>query len=261
MTSTVLLWRPPPADGSVPPGFPDLLRDLRLAIAGIGQRYQRAALASSLSVEDLVLTHAIVTSDAPIDVFYIDTGRLDAETLDVAATVRERFGLDMIVVAPRPEAVTEYVAEHGANGFYDSVALRQRCCTIRKVEPLERALAGRDAWITGQRRDHGPERARLAAHEFDAARGIAKFNPLAAWPDAAVWHYARQFALPVNALYARGYASIGCAPCSRAIRAGEDPRAGRWWWENTASKECGLHVHAPDQAIATTTLARIVSTE
>ncbi len=261
MTVTVELWRPPPADGPAPHGFTELVRALRLSIAGVGQRYARAALASSLSVEDVVLTHAIVTADAPIEVFFIDTGRLDAETLAVAAELRARFGVELIVVRPHEQAVADYVATHGADAFYDSVALRQRCCTIRKVEPLERALAGRDAWITGQRRAHGPERARLAEHEFDAARGIAKFNPLASWSDAAVWHYARQFDLPINALYARGYASIGCAPCSRAIRAAEDPRAGRWWWEDAASKECGLHVapaHAADSAVAPAT--RLVST-
>ena len=263
MTATVELWRPPVTDGAVPPGFPALLRELRLAIAGIGQRYTRAALASSLSIEDVVLTHAIVTGDAPIDVFFIDTGRLDEETLAVAQALRARFGIELIVVRPDAQAVAAYVAAHGGNAFYDSVDLRKRCCTIRKVEPLERALAGRDAWLTGQRRAHGLERARLAEHEFDAARGIAKFNPLAAWSDTAVWHYARQFDLPLNALYLRGYASIGCAPCSRAIRAREDPRAGRWWWEDAASKECGLHTlqTTPSQTAATVaTITRIVST-
>ena len=257
MIATVELWRPPPADTIPPGGFPALLRELRLAIAGIGQRYTRAALASSLSVEDVVLTHAIITAGAPIDVFFIDTGRLDDETLAVAEALRVRFGVALNVVQPDEAAVKQYVAEYGLNAFYDNVELRKRCCTIRKVEPLERALAGRDAWLTGQRRAHGPERARLAEHEFDAARGIAKFNPLAAWSDAAVWHYARQFDLPLNALYARGYSSIGCAPCSRAIRASEDPRAGRWWWEDAAGKECGLHV-APASAVAT--VARLVST-
>jgi len=255
MNATVELWRPPPAASAPPPGFPALLRELRLTIAAIGQRHARAALASSLSVEDVVLTHAIVTSDAPIEAFFIDTGRLDAETLAVAAALEARFGVELLIMRPDPRAVAAYVGEHGRDAFYDGVALRKRCCEIRKVEPLERALAGRDAWLTGQRRAHGPERARLAEHEFDIARGIAKFNPLAAWPDAAVWHYARQFDLPLNALYARGYASIGCAPCSRAIRAVEDPRAGRWWWEDAASKECGLHV--TPSAVAT--IARVVS--
>jgi phosphoadenosine phosphosulfate reductase len=261
MTSPVTLWQPPPRASVAPLGFATQLRELKLAIAGIGQRYARAALASSLSVEDVLLTHAIASSDAPIDVFYIDTGRLDPETLAVATALEERFGVTAIVVHPDPAAVTEYVATHGANAFYDSVELRKRCCHLRKVEPLERALSGRDAWLTGQRRAHGPERARLAEHEFDAARGIAKFNPLAAWSDAAVWHYARQFDLPVNALYARGYASIGCAPCSRAIRGDEPLRAGRWWWEDAASKECGLHVAPAAVApAAVSTLARIVST-
>jgi phosphoadenosine phosphosulfate reductase len=256
MTSPVLLWQPPPRTSVAPSGFATQLRELKLAIARIGQRYERAALASSLSIEDVVLSHAIVMADVAIDIFYIDTGRLDPETLAVAAALRERFGIEPIAVHPEPAAVAEYVGLHGANAFYDDVELRKRCCHLRKVEPLERALAGRDAWLTGQRRAHGPERAKLADHEFDAARGIAKFNPLAAWSDAAVWHYARQFDLPVNELYARGYASIGCGPCSRAIRHDEPLRAGRWWWEDAASKECGLHV-AP---AAVSTLARIVST-
>lgn len=235
------------------PAGASLERDLLQQVADIGRRFRRAALASSLSVEDMVITHAIVATDAPIDVFVIDTGRLHAETLALVEQLRARYGsngsgLSLIVLQPDPAAVAQYVGQHGLNAFYDSVELRHRCCHIRKVEPLERALAGRDAWLTGQRRAHGPERAHLPTHELDAARGIPKFNPLALWPDEALWRYAHRHHVPVNPLHARGYPSIGCEPCTRAIKPGEPMRAGRWWWENDGGKkECGLHV-APVQA-------------
>ena len=262
MTSTVVLWRPPPAGRQRAarlrrPAARPAPRDRRHRPALPARRARleperRGPRAHARDRHQRRADRRVLHRHRPPRCRDARRGRRRARAL------RPRHGRRCSAARGRDRATWPSTAP---TRFYDSVALRQRCCTIRKVEPLERALAGRDAWITGQRRAHGPERARLAAHEFDAARGIAKFNPLAAWPDAAVWHYARQFALPVNALYARGYASIGCAPCSRAIRAGEDPRAGRWWWEDAASKECGLHVHAPDQATATTTLARIVSTE
>ena len=250
------LWQPPLA-GEKPADFDVFVGDLHRAIADIGRDHARAALASSLSVEDMVITHAIAATGAPIDVFMIDTGRLHAETLQLRELVRTRLGIDMLVMQPRSEAVVQFVARRGLNGFYEGVAQRLECCHLRKVEPLERALAGRAAWLTGQRRAHGPERAQLAERELDAAREIPKFNPLATWSDAAVWYYARSEDLPVNPLYARGYPSIGCEPCTRAVRAGEDARAGRWWWEASASKECGLHVFANP---ATATVDRSVAT-
>jgi phosphoadenosine phosphosulfate reductase len=225
--------------------FHDCLeRELHAQITAIGRGYRRAALASSLSAEDMVLTHAIAATNAPIDVFVIDTGRLHAETLDLLERARRLYALEVQVLAPDRAAVDAYVAAHGDNAFYESVELRSRCCHIRKVEPLERALAGRDAWLTGQRRAHSSARANLAATEFDAARGIAKFNPLAHWSDADVWRYVERHRVPVNPLHARGYPSIGCEPCTRAVKPGEDPRAGRWWWEQGTKKECGLHVVA-----------------
>ncbi len=238
-----ILWqRPRPQQA--PADFDALVAQLHAGIAGIGSRFQRAALASSLSAEDTVLTHAIASVGAAIDVFMIDTGRLHRETLAVRDATEERLGVTIQVVVPNELAVEQHVAAHGRFGFYDSADVRHACCHLRKVEPLERALAGRDAWLTGQRRAHGPERARLQVEEVDTARSIAKFNPLAAWSDDDVWHYIDLHALPVNALYAQGYPSIGCEPCTRAIRADEDPRAGRWWWESSNSKECGLHVPA-----------------
>ena len=135
-----------------------------------------------------------------------------------------------------------YVAAYGLNGFYDSVDLRKSCCQIRKVEPLGRALNGKRAWLTGQRRSQSTTRSELAVQEHDAAHGLEKFNPLADWSEADVWHYLRQHQVPYNALHDQGYPSIGCAPCTRAVQPGEDIRAGRWWWETPESKECGLHV-------------------
>jgi phosphoadenosine phosphosulfate reductase len=217
--------------------------ELRRQIESIGSRFGDAALASSLSTEDMVLTHAIVAVGAPIDVFVIDTGRLHAETLDLLDRTRKRYGIDILVYRPQETAVAGYVTRFGLNAFYENIDLRHRCCEIRKVEPLERALSGRDAWLTGQRRAQGPERSALAIEERDRVRGIPKFNPLALWPDEAVWEYIRRHDVPFNPLHRRGYPSIGCEPCTRAIKPGEPARAGRWWWEaNGAQKECGLHV-------------------
>jgi phosphoadenosine phosphosulfate reductase len=227
------------------PGYDALVERLHDSLRAIGRSYQRPALASSLSAEDIVLAHAIGATGSGIEVFAIDTGRLPPETLALLARTQGDSWPPVQVVRPVPATVARYVAAHGADGFYASVALRQRCCEMRKVEPLDRALAGRDAWLTGQRRAHGPERAALAEREADRARGIAKFNPLALWPDEALWQYVDRHGLPVNALYARGYPSIGCGPCTRAIRVDEEPRAGRWWWERAGSrKECGLHLPA-----------------
>jgi phosphoadenosine phosphosulfate reductase len=220
--------------------------ELLRTVEHIGRRFRRAALASSLSAEDMVLTHAIAAVGAPIDVFVIDTGRLHAETLALLEGARRHYDLDLLVYRPREAAVDDYVARHGLNGFYQSVELRHRCCHIRKVEPLEAALKGRDAWLTGQRRAHGPERAALAVEEHDAARNMAKLNPLAPWSDSDLWQFIRRHDVPVNPLHALGYPSIGCEPCTRAIKPGEPLRAGRWWWEaDGAKKECGLHVAPP----------------
>src|SRR5690606_35537169 len=141
----------------------------------------------------------------------------------------------------QPEAVQQYVAENGAYGFYESVPLRKSCCQIRKVEPLTRALKGRGAWVTGQRRSQNVTRGDLPLSEFDTAFGLQKFNPLAEWSNDEVWQVIRDFGVPYNALHDQGYPSIGCDPCTRAIMPGEDLRAGRWWWQSSDSKECGLH--------------------
>jgi phosphoadenosine phosphosulfate reductase len=211
-------------------------------LRSIAQEFQPVALASSLSAEDMVLTHAIARAKLPIGVFVLDTGRLNAETLLLIEEVKSIYGLKLEVFKPEEAPVARYISTHGRDAFYGSVELRKRCCEIRKVEPLGRALAGKRAWITGQRREHSAGRAQLAEREFDAAHKLEKFNPLAAWTEAAVWDYLRVHRVPYNRLYDQGYRSIGCAPCSRPVLPGEEVRAGRWWWEQPEHKECGLHV-------------------
>lgn len=216
-------------------------RELNLTLADIRRRYPDAALASSLAAEDMVLTHALYAAGSDLEVFTLDTGRLHAETLGVLDAVRERYGREVTVYRPDAEAVARHVAEHGAYAFYESVELRKACCGIRKVEPLKRALAGRGAWITGQRRAQSTTRGELPLEERDETFGLYKFNPLAEWSEEEVWSLIRAFCIPYNPLHDQGYPSIGCEPCTRAVRPGEDLRAGRWWWESSDSKECGLH--------------------
>jgi phosphoadenosine phosphosulfate reductase len=208
-----------------------------------------AALASSLSAEDMVITDAIVRARLPIHIFTLDTGRMHADTLEVIGAVRRRYGYEIEVFRPDPRAVAEYVAAFGRDAFYRSVDLRKQCCAMRKVKPLARALAGMRAWITGQRRGQSSTRTRLSLREHDPVHGIEKFNPLADWSEDDVWRYIRALEVPYNRLHDQGYRSIGCAPCTRPVTPAEDVRAGRWWWEEPQSRECGLHV-APDGRLA-----------
>lgn len=214
-------------------------------LARIASDYSPAALASSLSIEDMVITDAILRGRHAIGIFTLDTGRMHGDTLAVIEAVRRRYGHALEVYKPLAEPVAQYVTVHGRDAFYQSVDLRKRCCDIRKVEPLRRALAGRKAWLTGLRREQAATRTELAVQGFDAANGLEKFNPIADWSEDEVWAYVRANDVPYNALYDQGYRSIGCAPCSRPVTAGEDVRAGRWWWEQPESRECGLHV-GPD---------------
>jgi phosphoadenosine phosphosulfate reductase len=214
---------------------------LEKTLAAIAADFSPAALASSLSAEDMVLTDAIARRRLPIEVFVLDTGRLNAETLALIRETREHYGIEVRVYEPDRFAVQSYVETEGRDAFYGSLELRHRCCAIRKVEPLRRALAGKRAWITGLRRDQARTRGRLEEREFDPAHRMEKFNPLAAWSESRVWDYIRAHAVPYNRLYDQGYRSIGCAPCTRPVLPGEDLRAGRWWWEQAETKECGLH--------------------
>ena len=214
----------------------------RATLARIAADFSPAVFASSLAAEDMVITDMILKAGLPIGIFSLETGRLHPETLDVLGKVKVTYGYDIALYKPQAEAVDAYVSANGINAFYNSVEMRRECCRIRKVEPLGRALAGNKAWVTGQRRAQSTTRAELHVQEDDAAHGMVKFNPLADWSEDDVWNYIRANDVPYNALHDQGFPSIGCAPCTRAVQPGEDVRAGRWWWENPDSKECGLHM-------------------
>lgn len=208
----------------------------------ITREYSPATLANSLGAEDMVLTDLIVKHAPGIEIFSLDTGRLPTETYDLMAEVDRHYGLKLKLFYPRHEAVEAFTRENGINGFYDSVEARKACCHARKVEPLRRALEGKAAWITGMRAEQSATRVELPLQLFDADNGLEKFNPLADWSEKEVWAYIRLHEVPYNKLHDRFYPSIGCAPCTRPVAIGEDVRAGRWWWEDPESKECGLHV-------------------
>ncbi len=216
----------------------------RALLGEIARDFTPVAFANSLGAEDMVLTDLIVKAKLPIEIFSLDTGRLPLETYDLIAAVDQHYGLKLKIYFPQAEAVEAFVRNHGINGFYDSVTLRKACCHARKVEPLKRALAGKRAWITGLRAQQAATRTGLPLHEYDEGNGLEKFNPLSDWTEKEVWTYIKQNQVPYNALHEKFYPSIGCAPCTRAISPGEDVRAGRWWWENPETKECGLHVKA-----------------
>ena len=217
------------------------LEATQATLARIANDFSPAVFASSLAAEDMILTDLILKAKLPIDIFTLETGRLHTETLGMIARIKKTYGVDISVFRPDTNEIASYVAQNGLNGFYDSVENRKECCRIRKVEPLKRALQGSKAWVTGQRREQAATRTDLEVQEFDATHGIEKFNPLADWSKEDVWHYIRSNKVPYNPLHDRGYPSIGCEPCTRAIQPGEDIRAGRWWWENANTKECGLH--------------------
>lgn len=198
--------------------------------------------ACSFGAEDVVLVDLISRYAPAIRIITLDTGRLPQATYDVMEACRERYGVDIELYFPDAAEVEQMVREQGVNLFYRSVENRKRCCEVRKIHPLRRALAGKKAWVTGLRRQQAGSRQGMAAVEDDGSFGIKKFNPLIEWSEEDVWSYIRAHEVPYNALHDRHYPSIGCEPCTRAIAVGEDPRAGRWWWEQEdAVAECGLH--------------------
>lgn len=215
----------------------------REVLAWAGRSFgDRAAIASSFGIEDVVLIDLAACAAPALRVFTLDTGRLPPETYEVMEEVRRKYRIEIETFAPERAEVERLEREKGFFSFRRSIEERKECCRIRKLEPLSRALAGRAAWLTGLRRGQSVTRADVEVLEVDDAHGgLLKINPLAEWTEAQVWQYAREHALPVNALHARGYPSIGCAPCTRAVAPGEDLRAGRWWWEAPEHKECGLH--------------------
>lgn len=253
MNASVSLLRPAPSNPATRPELTEALRAAVTARAEAARNFLREAVAefgtagelafaNSFGAEDMVLTDLILQAKLPIEIFSLDTGRLPAETYALIGEVEKRYGVKLKIYFPDAGAVEQYVRTHGINGFYDSVELRKGCCGVRKMEPLRRALAGKKAWITGLRAAQSVTRTGMALREFDEGNGLEKLNPLLDWSETEVWAYIRLFDVPYNALHDQFYPSIGCAPCTRAIAVGEDVRAGRWWWEDPTTKECGLHV-------------------
>ena len=251
--STVSPLRPAATNPATRPALTDALRAevaaradetlalLQAAVEEFGAEGQ-LCFANSFGAEDMVLTDLILKHRLPIEIFSLDTGRLPAETYSLMGEVESHYHTKLKVFFPDTAAVEAYVRSEGINAFYDSMASRKRCCQIRKVEPLGRALAGKKAWITGLRAAQAATRSNLPKREFDAGNGLEKLNPLCDWSETEVWAYIRLREVPYNALHDQFYPSIGCAPCTRAVALGEDIRAGRWWWEDPTSKECELHV-------------------
>ena len=210
--------------------------------AGLAAAAGPVSLACSFSVEDVILVDLLRRGGHPVGIFALDTGRLPEETYETAEAVSERFAVKIDWFFPQRAAVEKLERGKGLFSFRESLENRHECCHIRKVEPLQRALAGLAGWVTGLRRAHGITRQELEPIAVDATNGgLLKISPLLDWSDAEVWGYAEARRLPVNRLHRQGYPSIGCAPCTRAVQPGEEPRAGRWWWEHAGHKECGLH--------------------
>jgi phosphoadenosine phosphosulfate reductase len=206
--------------------------------------YGKVVYSSSLGAESIVLTDLIWKHVPEIEIFTLDTGRLPEETINLIERLERRYNRRIRIYYPDPAALEALVAKNGINGFYNSVENRLACCHVRKVEVFNRAVKGAGAWVTGVRHEQSATRAQVKAVEFDAANGLAKISPILDWTNEDVWDYIRANKLPYNPLHDKGYSSIGCAPCTRAVEPGADSRSGRWWWENSDSKECGLQPRA-----------------
>ena len=201
----------------------------------------KIAFASSMGVEDQVITHYIAELKKEVKIFTLDTGRLFPETFDLIDKTQKRYKLELEVYFPKHDAVQEMVNSKGINLFYNSIEGRKLCCNIRKIEPLQRALKDVDVWICGLRREQSPTRSDMQVVEWDSFNGLIKINPLIEWSESETWDFVKENKVPYNSLHDQNFNSIGCQPCTRAIMEGEDSRAGRWWWENPDTKECGLH--------------------
>ena len=234
------------------PGFETrVLKAVALLQQAAERHSGRVVFTTSLGVEDMVLTDLIARHGLPIALATLQTGKLHAQTLALLPRIEERYGLQVEQWQPQAEQVIQFVERHGELAMRQSVDLRKACCAMRKLEPLARALAGRSAWVTGLRREQSDARAEVPCTSIDE-QGREKFNPLADWSQADVWHYVRTHEVPYNELHDQFFPSIGCEPCTRAVAFGEDIRAGRWWWESESAKECGLHLspHTADAAAA-----------
>jgi phosphoadenosine phosphosulfate reductase len=224
--------------------FEDKLEQTQALLIRAASEYAPVTQASSLGAEDVVITHLIDSLELDLPLFVLDTGMLHSQTLELLERTRARAGARLSVYRPVNESVIRFVSREGDEAMYKSIELRKACCHIRKMEPLARALDGKRAWITGLRREQSSARAEvpLLGTSDETTSGRAKFNPLANWSWGDVWHYIGLHQVDYNRLHDEFYPSIGCAPCTRAVSLGEDFRAGRWWWEDEAAKECGLHV-------------------
>lgn len=205
---------------------------------------ERVTFSTSFSYEDQVITDLIERSDAAISLFTLDTGRLFPETYTTWSKTLDRYKIQIKAFYPDKKQLQVYVSKHGPNAFYQSTELRKQCCHIRKIIPLKKALEDKSLWITGLRAEHSPERKSLHQFEWDDANQVIKYHPLLNWSTEDVITYIRKNNVPYNTLHDSGFVSIGCAPCTRAVKAGEDFRAGRWWWEHHSKKECGLHMNS-----------------
>jgi phosphoadenosine phosphosulfate reductase len=216
--------------------------DIKESLRNLAKRFQGSVtLSSSFSAEDQAISHIILSNRIDVNIFTLDTGRLFSETYSVWSKTNERYKTNIEAYYPNTTQVEKYVNEKGPNAFYDSVDNRKECCFIRKVESLQRALKNKSVWVTGLRAEHSPTRKDLQLIEWDEANSIVKYNPLLHWTSEQVNKFIKDNTVPYNTLHDKGFVSIGCAPCTRAIVDGEDMRAGRWWWEDTSKKECGLH--------------------
>ncbi|HOX07146.1 MAG TPA: phosphoadenylyl-sulfate reductase [Planctomycetota bacterium] len=235
---------------AVVPGSLDSITAETLVRRAVQEFGAGLTFACSFGAEDMVIMDMLLAADRNASVFVLDTGRLHQETHDLIAKAASRWDRQFTFFVPEAGALEALLAAQGTNGFYDSVEARKACCRVRKVEPLARALAGKTAWLTGLRRGQSVTRTELAVAEVDAAHGgIVKLNPLAEWSEVRVWDYIRERGLPYSTLHDRGFPSVGCAPCTRAVRRIEELRSGRWWWEEPEHKECGLHGRAPNYTI------------
>ncbi|TVQ88373.1 MAG: phosphoadenylyl-sulfate reductase [Bacteroidetes bacterium] len=198
--------------------------------------------ASSMGVEDQVITHMIASEKVPIEIFTLDTGRMFYETYELIEKSEARYNIQVKIYFPDASEIEEMVNARGINLFYKSIENRKMCCGIRKIKPLQRALKEMEAWVTGLRREQSPTRNNMQVVEWDEANQLIKINPLLEWNEQQTWDFINEHKIPYNTLHDKGFPSIGCQPCTRAIQPGEDIRSGRWWWENPETKECGLHL-------------------
>lgn len=232
-----------PASNLTPTELAEKSAALKQRLLDISSRFSDVRFATSLAAEDMVITDALVKAHAKMKLFTLATGRLHQETEDMVKTTEDRYDVVIEKAYPYEDDVQAFIDQYGMNGFYDGEESKNACCGARKIKPLNTALLGANAWITGQRREQSTTRTELNLEELDDVRGIAKFNPLFDWTEADIWAYIQQEKVPIHPLHLKGYPSIGCDPCTRQVKKGEDIRAGRWWWLQSDSKECGLHIN------------------